>query len=445
MTNRAIPHDIPAERAALGCVLLDGEALERVADALTPEQFYLEKHALIFGAMLACYGRHEPPDVTAVASELRRQDQLDLTGGLGGLMALLNEASDPYRIGHYAASIKRTATLRRLIEAGGKITALGYDEGRDLDEALDEAEQQLFAVSQDRAAASEMGVDLSAAAGAWWQRVERLQNGEEEAGILTGWPDLDEKLLLRRGQFHIFAARPGVGKSALALALARSVASRGEPVDIYSLEMERNLMQDRIYAMEAGVDANRIQRGRLSDQDLRCLSDAIGRASQWPIHIVDRFQLSHLGLRGYARRRRAKARPGLLIVDHIGLLPSPKAENRNNALGEITRGFVHLALELNVVILGLSQLNREVEKRASKVPSLADLRDSGNLEQDAATVTFLHRPWLGDRREPPSLLELHNGKNRNGEPGWKVSLHFDPATMQLKSNYEEVPGYDYAA
>lgn len=455
MNDRTVPGDYQAERAALGCLLLDGEALERVADWLTPEQFCLEQHGLIYTAMLACYSRREPPDVTTVAAELRRHEyrliggemisRLDAVRGLGYLMELVNEAADPYRVEHYAATISRTATLRRLIEAGGKISALGYDEASELDETLDAAEQELFAVSQRRESAAALGVDLSEAAGAWWARVERLQSGEDEAGIQTGWRDLDEKLLLRRGQFHIFAARPGVGKSALALALARNVAQRGEAVDIYSLEMERMLMQDRLYAMEAGVDVNHIQRGRLNDREMRALGDATGRASQWPIHIVDRFQLSHLGLRGYARRRHARAKPGLLIVDHIGLLPSPKAENRNVALGEITRGFVHLALELDTVILALSQLNREVEKRASKVPGLSDLRDSGNLEQDAASVTFLHRPWLYDKTAARGLLELHNGKHRNGESNWQVALTFDPATMQLQSNYVEVPGYDYAA
>lgn len=440
-----IPSDIAAERATLGCVLLDGQALDQVADWLTPEQFYLEKHALVYAAMLACYGRSEPPDVTTVAGELRRQGQLDLVGGLGALMGLLNEASEPYRIAHYGQAVERAATLRRLIEAGGQIAALGYDESRDLDEALDEAERSLFAVSQRRERAADLGVDLAAAAGAWWQRVERLQSGDEESGVPTGWSTLDDLLLLRRGQFHLFAARPGVGKSALALALARNVAERGEGVDIYSLEMERNLLQDRLYAMESGVSADRIQRGKLSDGDLRALAVAAGKASQWPIHLIDRFQLSHLGLRGYARRRQARAKPAMLIIDHIGLLPSPRAENRNNALGEITRGFVSLALELDVVIIGLSQLNREVEKRSSKVPTLADLRDSGNLEQDAATVTFLHRPWLADKTSPQGLMELHNGKNRNGASGWAIEMHFDPATMRLASTYQEVPGYDYAA
>lgn len=443
--ERTVPNAIQAERAALGCILFDGSTLEQCAHELEPEQFYLEKHALIYQAAMACIGRREPADPTTVAAELSRHGQLELVGGLGYLLELVGGATDPYRLPYYAGHIERTATLRRLIEAGGKIAAMGYDEAEDIESTLDKAEAELFTVSQRREGASALGVDLSDAAGPWWARVERLQTGEDEAGVQTGWAELDEKLLLRRGQFHILAARPGVGKSALALALARNVAARGDAVDIYSLEMERMLMQDRLYAMEAGVDVNRIQRGRLTDQDMRALGDATGRASQWPIHIVDRFQLSHLGLRGYARRRHARARPPLIIVDHIGLLPSPKAENRNQALGEITRGFVHLALELDAVVIALSQLNREVEKRASKVPGLSDLRDSGNLEQDAASVTFLHRPWLYDKREPRGLLELHNGKHRNGDSGWKVDLTFDPATMRLQDTYQEVEGYDYAA
>lgn len=447
--DRAIPHDAQAERATLGAILQDGTAIEQVADWLAPEMFYFERHAWVYEAMLACYARREPPDLTTTAAELRRcadgeRTRLEVIGGIGELMGLVNATSEPYRVESYARIVERTAVLRRLIETGGQIAAMGYDEQGDLDETLDRAEQALFAVSRRREGAAALGVDLADAAGAWWARVERLQSGEEVAGIASGWRDLDDRLLLRRGQFHIIAARPGVGKSALALALARNVARAGDGVDYYSLEMDRMLMQDRLYAMEAGIDADRIQRGRLSDRDLRLLSEAAGRATQWPIHVVDRFQLSHLGLRGYARRRAARASPAVLIIDHIGLLPSPKAENRNVALGEITRGFVHLALELDVVVIALSQLNREVEKRASKVPTLADLRDSGNLEQDAASVTFLHRPALSDPKADAGLMELHNAKNRNGRTGWKVELRFDPATMQLVSGYEEVPGYDSA-
>lgn len=450
MAERSVPYDLQAERATLGAILLDAMAVERVADWLPAEAYYLQRHAWIYEAMLACYARREPPDLTTVATELRRHPdgdatRLEVVGGIAALAELINATSDPYRIEAYARAVEATATRRRLIEAGGQIACLGYREDADLETTLDEAETTLFAVSQRRASEAGMGVDLADAAGAWWSRVERLQNGEECAGVPTGWQSLDDRLLLRRGQFHILAARPGVGKSALALALSRAVGQRGDGVDYYSLEMDRMLMQDRLYAMEAGIDADRIQRGKLSDADLRRLAEAAGRATQWPIHLVDRFQLSHLGLRGYARRRAATARPALIIVDHLGLLPSPNAENRNAALGEITRGFVHLALELDVPIVALSQLNREVEKRSSKVPGLADLRDSGNLEQDAATVTFLYRPWLYDTTQHPGRMELHNAKNRNGATGWKVDLEFEPMTMQIRSTYEGVPGYESVA
>jgi replicative DNA helicase len=455
--ERSVPADTQAERAALGCVLQDGATVEQVADWLPPEYFYLEKHAYVYEAMLACYARREPPDITTVAAELRRHtfelptgdvSRLDAVGGIAFLMDLTTATDQPYRIEHYARTVERTAVLRRLIESGGKIAALGYEESRELDETLDKAEQELFSVSQRRAAQGALGVDLADAVGEWWARVERLQSGEEEPGISTGWRDLDERLMLRRGQFHVIAARPGVGKSTTALAMLRSMARLGRKVDYYSLEMERMLIQDWLYGMEAGVNADHIQRGRLSPRELSALAAGAGRASQWPIHIVDKFQLSHLGLRGYARRRHARAKPDVLFVDHLGLIASPpSSESRHLAIGEITRGFVNLALELDVAIIALCQLNREVEKRASKVPTLSDLRESGRIEEDAATVLFLHRPGSYDPEATPGLTEIHCAKNRNrGGIGWKVTMQFDPVTLAPAepTGYQEAPGYDYA-
>lgn len=447
--DRAVPYDLQAERATLGSILQDGAALEQVDGWLSEEYFYYERHAWIYDAIVACASRREPPDPTTVAAELRRRadgpdTRLEAIGGLGYLLGLVNATDDPYRVEHYARIVERTAVLRRLIETGGKISALGYDEAGDLDETLDRAEAELFAVSQRRESQGALGVDLADAAGSWWQRIERLQKGEEDAGVATGWREIDDRVLLRRGQFHLIAARPGIGKTTLALALTRNVARRGEGVDYYSLEMSRDIMQDWLYGMEAGVDADRIQRGRLNSDELRSLAEATGRAAQWPIHLVDRFQLSHLGLRGYARRRQAKAKPSLLIIDHIGLLSTQKkAENRNIELGEITRGLVNLALELDVAIVALSQLNRDIEKRATKIPTLADLRDSGNLEQDAATVLFLHRPAAYGGDEPTGLVQVHCGKNRNrGGVGWTIPLEFDPLTMYQRSNYQGAEGYD---
>lgn len=456
--DRTVPADVQAERATLGSILLDGSTLEQISDWLPPEYFYLEKHALVYEAMRACYDRREPPDLTTVAAELRRHEwrgvsgeggtRLEAVGGLGLLMDLANATDEPYRVEHYARIVQRTAELRRLIEAGGKIAALGYDEARDIEETLDKAEQELFAVSQRRTAQGSLGVDLSDAVGEWWARVERLQSGEEEPGIPTGWRDLDNRLMLRRGQFHVVAARPGVGKSTTALAMMRSMARSGKRVDYYSLEMERMLIQDWLYGMEAGVNADHIQRGCLNERELRALAAGAGRASAWPIHVIDKFQLNHLGLRGYARRRHARAKPDVLFVDHLGLISSPPgAENRHLAIGEITRGFVNLALELNVAIIALCQLNREVEKRASKVPNLSDLRESGRIEEDAATVLFLHRPSSYDAQAAPGVTEIHCAKNRNrGGIGWHVPIAFDPVTLApIESiGYQEAPGYDYA-
>lgn len=443
-TGRPVPYDLPAERAILACLLNDGEQLATVADWLDPGWFYLEKHAAIYIAARALYQRREPVTLPLVAAELRRHDRLAAAGGLSFLAEVAADLVTPSLIADYARLVEQTAVRRALIEAGGGISALGYDESDDLETTLDRAESALFAVSQRRQRDAEAGADLADAVGAWWERVTRLQAGDEEAGIPIGWPDLDARMLLSRGQTHIFAARPGVGKSLLALAITRQLGRRGLGVDYYSLEMDRALLQDRLYAMESGADPDAIQRGRLSPSQLTALADAAGRAASWRVHICDRFALSGLGLRAYARRRHATSRPDLLIVDHVGLLTPPRAENRNVAVAELSRGFVHLARELDVPIVLLSQLNREVEGRAVKVPQLSDLRDSGALEQDAATVTFLHRPGLYDKTVNLSHLELHNAKHRNGTTAWRVDLTILFPSLRVESaesRYQEAPGY----
>lgn len=441
--DRSVPFDIPAERATLGACLLDRDAVLGIADWLAPEQFYLEKHELIYRAILACYARREPPDIATVAAELRRQEWLDLVGGIGFLGEIAADVPTAVHVEYYAQIVERTATLRRLIEAGGKIAALGYGEADDIEATLDKAEAELFRVSQRRQARAGDGVDLADAVTGWWERLSGLHNGTISPGLATGWPDLDRLLLLEDAMLHIWAARPGVGKSALALALARNLGRDGQRVDYYSLEMKREALVSRLVAMESGVDGDRIRRGELTSTELRLVSEAAGRVAQWPIHICDRFDLSTIGLRAYARRRHAQHPAALIVIDHIGLLVPPKAENRNIAVGEITRGLVHLSGELGTPILALSQLNREVEKRASKVPTLADLRDSGNIEQDAATVTFLHRPELYDPENGQAgVMELHVAKNRNGQLGM-ARLHFHSATMQTESleRHRRAPGY----
>jgi replicative DNA helicase len=271
-----------------------------------------------------------------------------------------------------------------------------------------------------------------------------LQAGEASPGVATGWPDVDRHLILDPAMLHIWAARPGVGKSALALALARNLAQRGEPVEYYSLEMKRGALVSRLIAMESGIDGDKLRRGLVSQDELSLAAECAGRIAEWPIHIVDRFDLSTIGLRAYARRRHAHQPAALLVVDHLGLLVPPRAENRNVAVGEITRGLVHLAGELGTPVLALSQLNRDIERRATKVPSLADLRDSGNIEQDAATVTFLHRPELyDDATAHRGVMELHTAKNRNGSLG-VATLQFDAATMRIctAEAYRTPPGYE---
>lgn len=444
MIERSVPFDLQAERATLGSILLERDALVAVADWLSPQDFYLEKHALVYTAMCACLARREPPDLATVAIELRRTERLDLVGGSSFLADVATEVPAAVHIEYYARTVERTATLRRLIMCGGDIAALGYDESRDIEETLDQAESALFRVTQRRQRSDVDGADVSVAISDWWQHISRMQDGDISPGLLTGWGDLDRVLLLEPAMLHVLAARPGVGKSAVALALARNVAQAGERVLYFSLEMKRLALLNRMAAMESGVDADRLRRGTLSDWELRALSEAAGRIGEWPIHICDRFALTATGLRGYARRQQAQRPISLIIADHLGLLVPPKAENRNVAVSDLSRGLVHLAGELGVPILALSQLNRETERRASHVPMLSDLRDSGAVEQDAASVTFLYRPAMYDDQADPGLMEFHIAKQRNGVLA-VVPMRFDPRTMAVRtppSAYKALEGYD---
>jgi replicative DNA helicase len=386
MTIPPVPYDLTAERAVLGAILLERDAILAVSDTLQPVDFYLEKHALIFQAMLACLARRVPPDLATVASELRRQEQLDLVGGLAALGELATEVPTAVHVAYYAETVTRTATLRRLITSGGQITALGYAEHQELAQTLDQAEQTLFAVTQRQRGAD--FVPLSTVVQAYFERVER---DEDEQVVPTGLYDLDAKLNggLRPGQLALLAARPGLGKSGLAMSIAYHLGvGQHRSVGVVSLEMSRDELLQRLIAMHTGMDTRQVE-GRARRGDPRVL-DAFGVLAEAPIAIEDSAMLTVMDVRSKARRL-ATVRPlELLIVDYLQLLIGETGSaNRVDEVSRISRQLKLLARELGCPILALSQLSRAVEQRASKVPQLSDLRDSGSLEQDADVVLFI--------------------------------------------------------
>jgi replicative DNA helicase len=437
MSERSIPCDIQAERAVLGALLLEREAILAVSDQLRPEDFYLERHALIYQAMLACLGRRVPPDLATVASELRRQEQLELVGGLAFLGELSSEVPTAVHVSYYTEIVTRTATLRRLIQAGGTIAALGYDERQELDLALDQAEQTLFVVSQ-----RQRGADFVPLATVVQQYFDRAQRDEEDRVTPTGLLDLDRRLNggLRPGQLALLAARPGMGKSGLAMTVAYELGvRRGRNVGVVSLEMSRDELLQRLIAMHTGIDTRLIEAYvRRNDS---AVIDALGVLGQAQIAIEDSAMLSVMDVRSKARRL-ATTRPlDLLIVDYLQLLiGDTSAANRVDEVSRISRQLKLLARELRCPILALSQLSREVEKRGSKVPQLSDLRDSGSLEQDADVVLFIYREELEDKvdgLEPG--VELLVAKQRNGPLG-KVPVRFDATTTRFRNiSGDELP------
>jgi replicative DNA helicase len=431
MSNRSVPADIAAERAVLGSVLLDREAILAVSDQIQPDDFYLEKHGQVFEAMLGCLAKRTPPDLTTVASELRRQDRLDLVGGLFFLGELVAEVPTAVHVEYYAKTVAHTATLRRLIEAGGKVSALGYDMQPDLDTTLDAAEQTIYAISQRQRGAD--FVPLSTLAQQYFDEAQREDEGRRSP---TGLIDLDAKLGggLRPGQLALLAARPGMGKSGLAMSVAYHLGvQERQSVGIVSLEMSKAELIERLIAIHTGMDTQEVAQ-RMRRGDTRAIA-ALAALSDAPIAIEDRAGLSVMDIRSKARRL-ASVRPlDLLIVDYLQLLMSDgNAQNRNEEVSRISRQLKLLARELQCPILALSQLSREVEKRSCKVPQLSDLRDSGALEQDADIVLFIYREDAYAEAGAPrtNTAEIHVSKQRNGPVG-NVTVRFDAPTTRFQN------------
>ncbi|MCX7789179.1 MAG: replicative DNA helicase, partial [Chloroflexaceae bacterium] len=414
--DRSVPFDLQAERATLGAILLERDAIVTIAPWLPSEYFYLEKHALIYEAMLACYNRREPPDLATVAAELRRQERLELVGGLGYLSDLAAEVPTAVHIEYYARIVERTAVLRRLIEAGGKIAAMGYDETADLDETLDRAEAELFNVSQRRS--NQDFVAIGQVVNQLFTQIESLQERRGEvAGVATGYPDLDGITGgLQPSDLIILAARPSVGKTSLALSLAYNVAFLSNAtVGIFSLEMSRDQLVQRVLAMHTGIDMQRLRTGNLRGDELNLAFEGMGVLPELPIYIEDTPGLSITEVRSRARRLAAEVGVDLLMIDYLQLMSGRRSDNRVQEVSEISRGLKSLARELNVPVIALSQLSRAVEGRQSHVPMLSDLRESGSIEQDADIVMFIYREELYDKdTDKKGIAEIHIAKHRNG-------------------------------
>jgi replicative DNA helicase len=436
------PFDLGAERAALGAVLLERDAIIAIAPLLTPDHFYLERHALIYAAMLACYQRREPPDLATVAAQLRGQNQLDLVGGITYLGEVATEVPTAVHVEYYAQVVERVAISRALIETGGRIAALGYDERRPVEDRLDEAAQQIYDLSMRRQVGQDF-LPLSQVASDYLATLQATADEGDLLGLATGYGDLDRITQgMKPGELVVLAARPGVGKTALALCIAYHVARRGHQVGIFSMEMDRELLLQRLVAMELGAETTRVPRLlRRGDQGA---IDALARVAGLPIHIDHTPALNVLAIRDRARRLASTCPVNLWIVDYLQLAQSGSdREDEVRRITMVSQGLTSFAREQRTPVLALSQLSRAVESRADRVPLLSDLRGSGSIEQDASQVWFIYRDELyNDETEYPGIAEIHVAKHRNGETG-TASLRFDRATTRFHSlsTYSAPVGY----
>ena len=443
MTQPTLPSNVDAERATLGSVLLNRDALAAIAAWLKPEYFYLERHSQIYEAMLACFNNRVPPDTRTVSEELRRRGHLDQVGGVIYLGELVEGVPTSYHVEFYARTVERTAILRRLINTGAQIAALGYNEQIEIDETIDKAEALLFDIAQKRT--SQDFVHISSVVDSYYEQLNYLQEHRGEVmGVQTGYRDFDQITAgLQRSDLIILAARPGTGKTSFAMSLAYNVAMYySNTVAVFSLEMGREQLVQRLIAMETQIDTHRLRLGQVPDNQLKIVFDAMGRLAQAPIYIEDTPGISIMELRSKARRLQSQHGVSLIIIDYLQLMSGRGKENRVQEVGEISRGLKALARELNVPVIALSQLSRAVEGRQSHIPMLSDLRESGSIEQDADIVMFIYRDELYNKdSDKKGIAEIHIAKHRNGPVG-VVNMRFDPSTTRFADlTYRAPEGY----
>lgn len=423
------PQNIDAERALLGSIMTRPDVIYDVVDVVSGKSFYSDRHKIIYETMLELFGKSQPIDLLSMASRLKEKELLERAGGNLYLTELLGSVPSAANAKHYAEIVQRKFMMRQLIMAAENITSLGYDEAQDIAEVLDKAEKQIFEVSN--SSFTHKFIELKEALGEAWERLDRLHKSKDNLrGLPTGFPELDNKLSgLQKSDLIILAARPSMGKTALALDIARQTAiNHQNTVGVFSLEMSSQQLVDRMLASEARVDAWKLRTGRLSaETEFEQIRDSLDRLSKAPIFIDDQPGSNILKMRSVARRLKSEKNLSLIIVDYLQLMIPTNARASDNMVQQVTeisRSLKTLARELDVPVLALSQLSRAVEQRGGK-PRLSDLRDSGSIEQDADVVMFIHREdKYKENSEKPNIAEILIEKHRNGPTG-KVELYFD--------------------
>lgn len=445
------PQSLEAEQSLLGCLLIDKDAIIKIVDHILPEDFYKDAHRLVYEAIQGLYNSQEPIDVITLANRLEEKKQLSKIGGRAFLAQLSNAVATSANVSNYANIIQKKSTLRRLQQASGEIMKMSFDEDNDIDEILDVTEKKIFGVSRKYLKNAFLPIDnlLTAA----FDRIDELhKKGGKLRGLPTGFVDLDNLLAgLQKSDLIILAARPSVGKTSFALDIVRQAAIKTKQgVGIFSLEMSKEQLVDRMLCSQANVSLWKMRTGNLSDKeednDFAKIGAAMGELAEAPIYIDDSSTLSIMEIRAKARRLQVEKGLGLIVIDYLQLMEGrgKYGDNRVQEIAEISRGLKGIARELNVPVLALAQLSRAVEATSPAIPKLSHLRDSGSIEQDADIVMFIYRKAADRGFNPQDLpmderykAEIHIAKHRNGPTG-KVDLFFDETTVSFKNLAKQV-------
>lgn len=445
MLTKVPPHSVEAERGVLGSILIDKDGIIQVSGLLAPGDFYDNAHGLVYEAMLTLFAANRPIDLLTVREYLDDRQKLDSVGGNAYLLELSNSIFTSSNIYQYGQIVKHKSVLRRLIKAGSDILAYGYDEETDLNILLEKGEQALFTVTQTFIQNKLVHIkDIVNLRYEEFAEIHVNPDYGKEGAINTGFVGIDGKLGgLKPGDMVILAARPSMGKTALTLNFCLNIAESGKNVAIFSLEMSKEQLTDRMIASTMGVDSWKLQKGELDDDEFSKMGDALERLSRSNIYIDDSPGGNLMEIKSKARRLKMESGVDFLVIDYLQLMGGNNPMNRVQEISEISRGIKSLARELQVPVLALSQLSRAVESRTTKEPILSDLRESGSIEQDADVVMMLYREdYYDEFTENKGVTNVFVRKNRNGPVG-QADLKFEKKfqkfyDLETKRDYEEV-------
>ncbi len=432
------PQNPEAEQSVLGSILIDKNSILKVADILTPKDFYSPAHEIIFENIIELYEKRQPIDILSLTNKLKEKDLLKDIGGPSYLAELTNQVATASHVDHFATIVKEKKVLRDLIRASAEITEDAFEPTKEVEELLDTIEQKILAISQKSRPQNFIPIkdELKEA----YERIERLhQNKETLRGVPTGFTGLDSLLSgLQKSDLIVVGARPSLGKTTLVLDIARHAALKaGVPVGVFSLEMSREQVIDRFIAAEAQIPLWKLRTGRITDDmDFQLIQHALDNLAVAPIYVDDTPSPNIMQMRSMARRLQLENGLGLLIVDYLQLImPRTHSDNMVQQVTEISRGLKALARELNIPVIAVSQLSRAVDQREQKLPRLSDLRESGSIEQDADVVLFIYRKdrdRIDVSPDEQNIAQVSIAKHRNGPLG-VVNLRFDPERVSFKN------------